>query len=106
MQPVRPHGRAGALGHSATHSTIRATPGAVCARRATKLQRRGALGSKTKGSSLPHCSFMPNCWNFAVRAFCRWQASCTIWSVELVGFGPVLRAVEAVGADVVAVVAV
>src|SRR5262245_4371954 len=49
---------------------------------------------------------MPNCWNLAVRAFCRWHASCTIWSVAAVGFGPVLRAVDAVGVDVVAVVAV
>ena len=38
-------------------------------------QQRGAFGSKTKGSSLPNVSRMPEAKALAVRAFCRWQAS-------------------------------
>ena len=48
---------------------------------------------------------MPDAKNLAVRAFCRWHASWTIWSVAVVGFGPVLSAVDVVGVDVVAVCA-
>ena len=40
-----------------------------------------------KGSSLPNFSGTPNSLNFAVRAFCRWHASWTIWSLATVGFG-------------------
>jgi hypothetical protein len=45
------------------------------------------LGSNVKGSSLPNFSGTPNSLNFAVRAFCRWHASWTIWSLATVGFG-------------------
>src|SRR5215510_1996896 len=42
----------------------------------------GLLGSNVNGSSLPHCSGMPDCRNLAVRALCRWQASWTICDVD------------------------
>src|SRR6185295_5632426 len=75
----------------------------ACPRVFVRPQQRGAFGSKTKGSSLPNFSGTPDAKNLAVRAFCRWQASWTIRSDAVVGFGFDRNAVEAVGVEVVVV---
>src|SRR5262245_25214824 len=71
----------------------------------------GLVGSNVNGSSLPHCSGMPDCRNLAVRAFCRWQASWAICDVDeplgalaLVVRSPADVALEVVGVAVAAVV--
>jgi hypothetical protein len=61
------------------------------------------LGSNVNGSSLPNRSGMPNCLNLAVRALCRWQASCIICGVAEVGLLEMVGVVDAV-VDVVVVV--
>ena len=62
-------------GASISHSNANTEPFEALHPTWRKPQHRGALGSNTKGSSLPHRSGVPDCRNLAVRAFCRWQAS-------------------------------
>src|SRR5262249_1036264 len=77
----------------------RGHPSARCS--APAAYEHGLEGSNVNGSSLPNASGTPQFRNLAVRALCRWQASCTMAAVDVP-----LGAVDAVVKSPVAVLVV